>query len=134
MDWWKRHYWFFLRALALLCSPMWSGGVQGTISTTCPCSAFRNPLPWLPWGTQECVSSAATERLWSERERIRKALRPSLCLKWKNKICLWSLLVHRSPLQLSLSPLALYGMRQIQTIFGSSSLSTDTENYFYLLL
>lgn len=124
LDWWKRHRCFFSqasRALPLLCNPMWSGGTQGTISTTCPCSDFRNLLSWLP-GELRNVSYPQSQKDSGLRQKGSEKLPTLLCLKWKKKICHWSLLVHHCPLQLSLTPLAFmewdkYRLRVVAPLF-----------------
>lgn len=105
MDWWKKCHYFFpqgSRAFPLLCNLMWSGGTWNNF--------HHMSSKILLLGSHREVMDVPHPQLNKDsglrQKRSEKLPILLLCLKWKKKICHWSLLVHHFPLQLPLSSLA----------------------------
>lgn len=87
------------RTLPLLCNFMWSGGTQDNFH-------YRS-LKILLLGSHTDVPHLQLHKDSGLRQKQSEQLPMLLlCLKWKKKICHWSLSVHHFPLQLPLSSLA----------------------------
>lgn len=102
------------KALPLLCNPMWSGGTWDNF--------YHTHSKILLLGSHREMRNLSHPQPHKDsdlrQKRSEKLPILLLCLKWKNKICHWSLLVHHFPLQLPLSSLAFlvcdkYGWRVV---------------------